>query len=133
MVLPGLPQNMPQGALACRVTVDFIAKIARIAHALNQTVRHTDGNAPDVHEFQVDRDPGAGRQNVTRARSGNLKARARVEYVKRTLEEIGIEPERIEMYNLSSAMGGRFAEIAEEMTERIRELGPSPVGASKAA
>jgi coenzyme F420-reducing hydrogenase delta subunit len=30
-------------------------------------------------------------------------------------------------------MGGRFAEIAEEMTERIRNLGPSPVGASKAA
>lgn len=65
--------------------------------------------------------------------SGNLKARARVDYVQKTLAEIGIEPERIEMFNLSSAMGGRFAEIAEEMTERIRELGPSPVGTSKAA
>ena len=59
--------------------------------------------------------------------SGNLKARKRVEYVKRTLEELGIEPERVEMFNLSSAMGPRFAEIANEMTERIRNLGPSPV------
>jgi len=31
------------------------------------------------------------------------------------------------MFNLSSAMGVRFAEIAREMTEEIRKLGPSPV------
>lgn len=59
--------------------------------------------------------------------SGNLRARKRVEYVKRTLKELGIEPERVEMYNLSSAMGPRFAEIATEMTEKIRKLGPTPV------
>ncbi|MBU0769202.1 MAG: hydrogenase iron-sulfur subunit [Proteobacteria bacterium] len=65
--------------------------------------------------------------------SGNLKARQRVEYVKRTLEDLGIEPERVEMFNLSSAMGPRFAEIANEMTERIRNLGPSPVKINRAA
>jgi len=59
--------------------------------------------------------------------SGNLSTRKRVEYVKKTLASIGIEPERAEMFNLSSAMGPRFAEIAREMTERIRKLGPSPV------
>jgi coenzyme F420-reducing hydrogenase delta subunit len=47
--------------------------------------------------------------------------------VQRTLEELGIEPERVQMYNLSSAQGPRFAEIANEMTEKIRELGPTPV------
>jgi coenzyme F420-reducing hydrogenase delta subunit len=31
------------------------------------------------------------------------------------------------MYNLSSAEGQRFAEIATEMTERIRKLGPNPI------
>ncbi|MHC4167988.1 MAG: hydrogenase iron-sulfur subunit [Planctomycetota bacterium] len=56
---------------------------------------------------------------------GNLRARKRVAYVKRLLAEVGIEPERIDMFNLSSAMGGRFAEIVEEMTQRIRELGPA--------
>ena len=55
---------------------------------------------------------------------GNLRAKKKVAYVKRLLAEIRINPERIEMFNLSSAMGGRFAEIAEEMTERIRKLGP---------
>jgi coenzyme F420-reducing hydrogenase delta subunit len=53
---------------------------------------------------------------------GNLRAKKRVAYVKRLLAEVGIEPERIEMFNLSSAMGGRFAEIVEEMTARIKEL-----------
>jgi len=55
---------------------------------------------------------------------GNLRARKRVAYVKRLLAEVQIEPERIDMFNLSSAMGGRFAEIVEEMTQRIKELGP---------
>ena len=58
---------------------------------------------------------------------GNLRARKRVNYVKRVLEEIGIEPARVEMFNLSSAMGPRFAEIAREMTQRIQKLGPSPL------
>ncbi len=62
---------------------------------------------------------------------GNLRARKRVAYVKRLLSEVGIEPERIDMFNLSSAMGGRFAEIVEEMTERVKELGPSCVSKQK--
>ena len=65
--------------------------------------------------------------------NGNLKARKRVEYVKKILEEVGIEPERVEMFNLSAGEGPRFAEIAAEMTNRIKELGPSPVNARKAA
>jgi F420-non-reducing hydrogenase iron-sulfur subunit len=35
----------------------------------------------------------------------------------------------VEMYNMSSAQGQRFAEVAREMTEKIRSLGPSPVKA----
>jgi F420-non-reducing hydrogenase iron-sulfur subunit len=58
---------------------------------------------------------------------GNLKTRKKVEAVKKALQSAGIEPQRVEMFNLSSAMGPRFAEIAEEMTERIRTLGPSPL------
>jgi F420-non-reducing hydrogenase iron-sulfur subunit len=64
---------------------------------------------------------------------GNLKARKKVEYVKKTLTELGIEPERVEMFNLSSAQGARFAQIADEMVDRIRQLGPTPVGKGHAA
>ncbi len=64
---------------------------------------------------------------------GNLKARRKVEYVKKTLTELGIEPERVEMYNLSSAQGARFAEIAIEMVDKIKALGPTPVQSNHAA
>jgi F420-non-reducing hydrogenase iron-sulfur subunit len=56
--------------------------------------------------------------------SGNEKATRRVAAVKRTLEEIGVEPERVEIYYNSSAMGPQFAETCREFTERIRALGP---------
>ncbi len=58
---------------------------------------------------------------------GNLRARKRVNYVKQILDKVKIGGERIEMYNLSAGMGGRFAEIAREMGTRIKELGPSPI------
>ena len=58
---------------------------------------------------------------------GNLRARRRVERVQQILEEIGIEPERLEMFNLSSAEGARFAEIVTLMSERLARLGPSPL------
>ena len=48
-------------------------------------------------------------------------------YVKELLDQIGLGGQRLEMYFLSSAEGARFAEIATEMTERIRELGPNPL------
>ena len=66
-------------------------------------------------------------------KTGNLRTRKRVDYVKKVLTDIGIEPERVEMFNLSSAQGQRFAEIATEMVERIKGLGPSPVKNDKAA
>jgi coenzyme F420-reducing hydrogenase delta subunit len=50
-----------------------------------------------------------------------------VNYTKTLLAEIGLEPERLEMHFLSSAEGVRFAEIATEMTERARRLGPNPL------
>jgi F420-non-reducing hydrogenase iron-sulfur subunit len=58
---------------------------------------------------------------------GNLRARRRVERVHQLLSEAGIEPERLEMFNLSSAEGTRFAQIVTEMTERVRKLGLSPM------
>lgn len=58
---------------------------------------------------------------------GNLRARKRVERARQFLGEIGLEPERVEIFNLSSAEGGRFAEIVAEMSERLSRLGPSPL------
>jgi F420-non-reducing hydrogenase iron-sulfur subunit len=59
--------------------------------------------------------------------AGNLYAKKRVFRVKEILDRVGLGGERVAMYNLSSGMGGRFAEIVREMTGKIMELGPSPI------
>ena len=63
--------------------------------------------------------------------NGNIRAKKKVQYTKNILDEIGIGGERLEMYNLSAAMGHRFAEITREMTERIKKLGPNPLSKSR--
>jgi coenzyme F420-reducing hydrogenase delta subunit len=50
-----------------------------------------------------------------------------VERAKEFLQESGLEPERLEMFNLSSAEGTRFAEIVSIMHERLTKLGPNPL------
>ena len=56
--------------------------------------------------------------------SGISKAARRVEQVKKILESIGIEPERIDVFNLSAGKGGAFADVGQEMSERVKSLGP---------
>lgn len=58
---------------------------------------------------------------------GNLRARKRVEYTKKLLDEIGIGGERLEMYNIAASDGPRFAAVAREMHDKITALGPSPI------
>jgi coenzyme F420-reducing hydrogenase delta subunit len=58
---------------------------------------------------------------------GNFRARERVAHVKTLLEEIGLQSERVRMYNLSSGEGPTFAAYAKEMTELIQALGPNPL------
>ena len=59
--------------------------------------------------------------------SGIIKAAKRVAHVKAILQELDLEPDRISVFNLSAGKGQRFAEVAHEMSDRIKELGPSPV------
>jgi len=65
-------------------------------------------------------------------KNGNDKASRKVANLTQYLEEIGIEPERLEMVKMSAGMGERFARVATEMTEKIRKLGPSPIKAAAA-
>jgi F420-non-reducing hydrogenase iron-sulfur subunit len=58
---------------------------------------------------------------------GNLNARRRIEYAQQLLEAIGLEGRRVQMINLSSAMGGKFAEAMTAMTEQIKALGANPL------
>jgi len=59
--------------------------------------------------------------------AGNIQAKKRVNKLKKDLEAMGIEPERLEMFNISSGEGPKFAGACREMAERVQRLGPSPV------
>ncbi len=60
-------------------------------------------------------------------RTGNLRARKRVDQAREILEAVGIGGGRVKMYNLSSSQAPRFVEIAAEMTQTIQALGPNPI------
>jgi coenzyme F420-reducing hydrogenase delta subunit len=58
---------------------------------------------------------------------GNERAQARVRYIAKILDRIGVGGERLDIFFLSGGQGETFALAAREMTERIRKLGPSPL------
>ena len=64
-------------------------------------------------------------------KTGNTKAARRVTFVRNLLQEMGFEPQRLSMVTMSAGMGTRFAQIAKEFTEQIRQLGPNPAYAEK--
>jgi coenzyme F420-reducing hydrogenase delta subunit len=47
--------------------------------------------------------------------------------IQQLLAQIGLEPERARMVNLSSAMAGEFVAAVTQMTEQVAVLGPSPL------
>ena len=46
---------------------------------------------------------------------------------RKLLEEVGIEPERVEMFNMGASDAPLFVAACNEMTERAKRLGPSPL------
>ncbi len=58
---------------------------------------------------------------------GNLRAKKRVNQVKALLAEVGIEPERVEMFNIGASNATLFAKTCDEMTARALKLGPNPL------
>jgi coenzyme F420-reducing hydrogenase delta subunit len=63
--------------------------------------------------------------------NGNFRARKRVEQAKKILDTVGVGGERVEMFNMASSEGPQFAEVAVEMVEKIKGLGPNPIKLKK--
>jgi len=42
------------------------------------------------------------------------------------LEDFGLEPERFRLEWISAAEAEKFAKVVTEMTQQLKELGPSP-------
>jgi coenzyme F420-reducing hydrogenase delta subunit len=56
--------------------------------------------------------------------TGSIEGRKRVEYVKQMLSEVGIEKERVEMFNAASTNAWMFPEIVSKMVTLAKKLGP---------
>ena len=55
---------------------------------------------------------------------GNYKAARRIPLLKKMLSQFGIEEERLRLEWVSAAEGDKFASIVNDMTKKVKELGP---------
>ncbi len=55
---------------------------------------------------------------------GNLRAKGRVKYASKLLNEIGIESDRLQIYQLPTP--NEFTQVIDEMVEKIKRIGESP-------
>ncbi len=55
-----------------------------------------------------------------------------MEYLKLLCKTLGLNEDRVEMNNMSSAEGAKFADFASEVTENIQKIGPNPLKTAKA-
>jgi len=62
---------------------------------------------------------------------GNIKAKDRVEVMKKSLNILGIEPKRLEIGFASSSEGKKFANMMTNFVEKIKKLGPNPLRAKE--
>jgi len=59
--------------------------------------------------------------------SGNYKTNRRIKLLKKLLEELGIEPQRVRFEYISASEGQKFASIVTEFVAEIKKLGPNPL------
>ena len=55
---------------------------------------------------------------------GNIKTLRRITLLKKVLETLGIEKERLRLEWISASEASKFVKVAEEMVEQIKALGP---------
>lgn len=60
-------------------------------------------------------------------KSGNYYAHRRYNLLKSFLKILGVKEDRVRLEWISGSEGVKFAEVAKDFTERIRELGPSKI------
>jgi len=59
--------------------------------------------------------------------TGNLYARRRLSMLKRLIEAAGIHPDRLQFTWVSASEGARFAEVVQEVSEKVKALGPNRI------
>lgn len=58
---------------------------------------------------------------------GNYKCLRRFKLLQKYIMQMGIHEDRLRLAWISASEGKQFAELADEMTEKVRELGPCEI------
>ena len=58
---------------------------------------------------------------------GNERGLARLQRTQKILDDIGLGSERLDIFFMSGSQAQTFASAVDQMTARIRELGPNPL------
>lgn len=61
---------------------------------------------------------------------GNYYTRRRFALLKKVLETLKIDPERIQLSWISASEGKRYADVVNNFTEKIKKLGPNPINSN---
>jgi len=59
--------------------------------------------------------------------SGNYKTNRRIKLLKKLLEDMGIEPERVRFEYISASEGQKFAQVVTDFVATLKQLGPNPI------
>ena len=59
--------------------------------------------------------------------SGNYKTNRRIKLLKKLLQEMGIEPERVRFEYISASEGVKFAQVVTDFVDELKKLGPNPL------
>ena len=62
---------------------------------------------------------------------GNYYARRRFAVLKKVVESLGLEYDRLRLSWVSASEGQRFANVVKEFDEKIKKMGPSPLKKKK--
>jgi len=58
---------------------------------------------------------------------GNYRCLRRYHLLQKYIQQMGIEPGRLRLEWISASEGKQFAQLVDEMTEQVRELGPATI------
>jgi len=58
---------------------------------------------------------------------GNYYARRRFAVLKKVVEGLGLESDRLRLSWISASEGKRFADVVNEFNEKIKKMGPNPI------
>ncbi len=58
---------------------------------------------------------------------GNYKCLRRFKLIEKYIEQMGIERDRVRLAWISASEGKQFSDLADEMTQTVRNLGPSTI------